>query len=112
MGCKSLILQEARVGFSPSVVSRHGGIFVDVYGGRWDHALTQKWSFGHVLPKKTSGIRAYLQIVESLAVKAQQVSLQVIATLGRVEDLNESGTNWSGCCDLLATRFATKGNRG
>ena len=40
--------------------------------------------------KKTSGGRAYLQIVESRR-EGVQVRQQVIATLGRVEDLNESG---------------------
>src|SRR5450631_2091659 len=40
--------------------------------------------------KKTSGGRAYLQIVESHRDGAQ-VRQQVIATLGRVEDLRESG---------------------
>jgi hypothetical protein len=40
--------------------------------------------------KKTSGGRAYLQIVESRRDGAQ-VRQQVIATLGRVEDLRESG---------------------
>jgi hypothetical protein len=39
--------------------------------------------------KKTSGGRAYLQIVESRREGA--VRQQVIATLGRVEDLRESG---------------------
>ena len=40
--------------------------------------------------KKTSGGRAYLQIVESRRVGAA-VRQQVIATLGRLEDLQESG---------------------
>ena len=40
--------------------------------------------------KKTSGGRAYLQIVESHRDGAQ-VRQQVVATLGRVEDLRESG---------------------
>src|ERR1019366_9158507 len=40
--------------------------------------------------KKTSGGRAYLQIVESRR-RGAQVRQQVIATLGRVEDLRESG---------------------
>src|SRR5450631_3856843 len=40
--------------------------------------------------KKTSGGRAYLQIVESRR-EGAQVRQQVIATLGRVEDLHESG---------------------
>src|SRR5450759_1951477 len=40
--------------------------------------------------KKTSGGRAYLQIVESHRDGAQ-VRQQVIATLGRVEDLRKSG---------------------
>lgn len=40
--------------------------------------------------KKTSGARAYLQIVESRR-EGAQVRQQVIATLGRVEDLRESG---------------------
>ena len=39
---------------------------------------------------KTSGGRAYLQIVESRR-EGAQVRQQVIATLGRVEDLRESG---------------------
>ena len=40
--------------------------------------------------KKTSGGRAYLQIVESRR-DGRQVRQQVIATLGRYEDLRESG---------------------
>ena len=40
--------------------------------------------------KKTSGGRAYLQIVESRRDGAQ-VRQQVIATLGRIEDLRDSG---------------------
>ena len=40
--------------------------------------------------KKTSGGRAYLQIVESRR-EGAAVRQQVIATLGRVEDLQESG---------------------
>ena len=40
--------------------------------------------------KKTSGGRAYLQIVESRR-EGAAVRQQVIATLGRVEDLRESG---------------------
>src|SRR5271168_1953214 len=40
--------------------------------------------------KKTSGGRAYLQIVESRR-EGARVRQQVIATLGRVEDLRESG---------------------
>jgi transposase len=40
--------------------------------------------------KKTSGGRAYLQIVESRR-EGEAVRQQVIATLGRVEDLRESG---------------------
>lgn len=40
--------------------------------------------------RKTSGGRAYLQIVESRR-QGAQVRQQVIATLGRVEDLRESG---------------------
>jgi transposase len=40
--------------------------------------------------KKTSGGRAYLQIVESRR-EGAQVRQQVIATLGRVEDLHKSG---------------------
>ena len=40
--------------------------------------------------KKTSGGRAYLQIVESRR-DGGQVRQQVIATLGRYEDLRESG---------------------
>jgi len=40
--------------------------------------------------KKTSGGRAYLQIVESRR-QGAQVRQQVIATLGRIEDLRESG---------------------
>ena len=39
--------------------------------------------------KKTSGGRAYLQIVESRR-EGAAVRQQVIATLGRVEDLRES----------------------
>ncbi|MCC6887502.1 MAG: hypothetical protein IT536_03125 [Hyphomicrobiales bacterium] len=39
--------------------------------------------------KKTSGGRAYLQIVESRR-EGTQVRQQVIATLGRVDDLRES----------------------
>jgi hypothetical protein len=44
----------------------------------------------HVFRKKTSGGRAYLQIVESRR-EGDAVRQQVIATLGRVEDLRESG---------------------
>src|SRR3974377_422139 len=40
--------------------------------------------------KKTSGGRAYLQIVESRR-EGAQVRQQVIATLGRIEDLHASG---------------------
>ena len=40
--------------------------------------------------KKTSGGRAYLQIVESRR-EGAQVRQQVIVTLGRVEELRESG---------------------
>ncbi len=40
--------------------------------------------------KKTSGGRAYLQIVESRR-EGRAVRQQVIATLGRLEDLRESG---------------------
>ena len=40
--------------------------------------------------KKTSGGRAYLQVVESRR-EGAAVRQQVIATLGRVEDLRESG---------------------
>ena len=40
--------------------------------------------------KKTSGGRAYLQIVESRR-EGAAVRQQVIATLGRLEDLRESG---------------------
>ena len=40
--------------------------------------------------KKTSGGRAYLQIVESRRDGAQ-VRQQVIATLGRIEDLRDGG---------------------
>ena len=40
--------------------------------------------------KKTSGGRAYLQIVESRR-EGVAVRQQVIATLGRLEDLRESG---------------------
>ena len=40
--------------------------------------------------KKTSGGRAYLQIVESLR-EGAAVRQRVIATLGRIEDLQESG---------------------
>jgi hypothetical protein len=47
--------------------------------------------------KKTSGGRAYLQIVESRRVGAQ-VRQQVIATLGRVQYLRESGI-WNDFCD-------------
>ena len=44
--------------------------------------------------RKTSAGRAYLQIVESRR-NADQVRQQVIATLGRFEELQAS---WSGCC--------------
>ena len=40
--------------------------------------------------KKTTGGRAYLQIVESRR-EGAAVRQQVIATLGRIEDLQESG---------------------
>ena len=41
--------------------------------------------------KKTSGGRAYLQIVEKSRREGGAVRQQVIATLGRIEDLQESG---------------------
>jgi hypothetical protein len=40
--------------------------------------------------EKTSGGRAYLQIVESRR-EGAEIRQQVIATLGRVEDLRENG---------------------
>ena len=46
--------------------------------------------------RKTSAGRAYLQIVASRRT-GDQVRQQVIATLGRFEDLQASG-NWNGCC--------------
>ena len=46
--------------------------------------------------RKTSAGRAYLQIVESRR-DGDQVRQQVIATLGRFEELQASGS-WSGCC--------------
>jgi hypothetical protein len=46
--------------------------------------------------RKTSAGRAYLQIVESRR-EGDQVRQQVIATLGRFEDLQASA-NWSGWC--------------
>jgi transposase len=59
-----------------------------------DHVRTTNESTGQVramyFRKKTSGGRAYLQIVESRR-EGSQVRQQVIATLGRVEDLRESG---------------------
>src|SRR5712692_3072181 len=54
-----------------------------------DHVLTRNESAMY-FRKKTSGGRAYLQIVESRR-EGAQVRQQVIATLGRVEDLRESG---------------------
>ena len=59
-----------------------------------DHVRTTN-EFGRTVPrmyfrKKTSGGRAYLQIVESRRDGAQ-VRQQVIATLGRIEDLRDSG---------------------
>ena len=45
--------------------------------------------------RKTSAGRAYLQIVESRR-EGDQVRQQVIATLGRYEDLQAA--SWSGCC--------------
>jgi hypothetical protein len=44
----------------------------------------------HVLPRKTSARRAYLQIVESRR-DGGQVRQQVIATLGRFDELQASG---------------------
>ena len=44
----------------------------------------------HVLSPKTSAGRSYLQIVESRR-EGDQVRQQVIATLGRFEDLQASG---------------------
>ena len=55
--------------------------------------------------KKTSGGRAYLQIVESRR-EGAAVRQQVIATLGRVEDLRRAG-NWSSLL-ALGARFADK----
>ena len=52
--------------------------------------------------KKTSGGRAYLQIVESRRDGAQ-VRQQVIATLGRYDDLRESGQ-----LERSGARFSTK----
>ena len=46
--------------------------------------------------RKTSAGRAYLQIVESRR-EGNQVRQQVIATLGRFEDLWQAAS-WSGCC--------------
>ena len=59
--------------------------------------------------KKTSGGRAYLQIVESRR-EGAAVRQQVIATLGRIEDLRESGQLER----LLraGARFAAKAHRG
>src|SRR5579863_5303880 len=54
-----------------------------------DHVLARNESAMY-FRKKTSGGRAYLQIVESRR-EGTQVRQQVIATLGRVEDLRESG---------------------
>ena len=48
------------------------------------------WTGAMYFRKKTSGGRAYLQIVESRR-EGAAVRQQVIATLGRVEDLRESG---------------------
>ena len=48
------------------------------------------WTSAVYFRKKTSGGRAYLQIVESRR-EGAAVRQQVIATLGRVEDLRESG---------------------
>ena len=46
--------------------------------------------------RKTSAGRAYLQIVESRR-NGDQVRQQVIATLGRFEEVRRVGS-WSGCC--------------
>ena len=46
--------------------------------------------------RKTSAGRAYLQIVESRR-DGDQVRQQVIATLGRFEELRPAAS-WSGCC--------------
>jgi hypothetical protein len=53
------------------------------------HVRTSVWR-RHVFCRKTSAGRAYLQIVESRR-EGDQVRQQVIATLGRFEDLQASG---------------------
>jgi hypothetical protein len=45
---------------------------------------------------KTSGGRAYLQIVESRR-EGDQVRQQVVATIGRIDEL-QGVASWSGCC--------------
>src|ERR1700683_2771297 len=52
--------------------------------------LSRSRSAAMFFRKKTSGGRAYLQIVESRR-EGRAVRQQVIATLGRLEDLRESG---------------------
>ena len=53
----------------------------------------------HVLPQEDLNGRVYLQIVESRR-EGDQVRQQVIATLGRVDELQASG-QLSGCCDRV-----------
>ena len=77
-----------------NVVPRVSSIIVDFSVIEADTVRTPI-EFGVGLPamyfrKKTSGGRAYLQIVESRR-EGAAVRQQVIATLGRVEDLQESG---------------------
>ncbi len=77
-----------------NVVPRFVGIFVDFCGGKADTVRTNIEFRVRFPPmyfrKKTSGGRAYLQIVESRR-EGAVVRQQVIATLGRIEDLQESG---------------------
>ena len=88
---KSLILFGLRGDFRESVVPRSCGFLLT-----WNvHApimCAPRMSRrdGMYFRKKTSSGRAYLQIVESRR-QGAQVRQQVIATLGRVEELRESG---------------------
>src|SRR5208282_664850 len=70
------------------------GISLDIFGVIINNVRTSNESAKRFramyFRKKTSGGRAYLQIVESRR-QGAQVRQQVIATLGRVEDLRESG---------------------
>ena len=64
---------------------RFGWISLEYFG-----RIATPCAHQHVEARKTSAGRAYLQIVESRR-EGDQVRQQVIATLGRFEDLRASG---------------------